>query len=175
MTFRYRGYAAPQLSLDEGVQVIRHTATHDLENARCGWDDFRSYFPLYPQHSANLLRIMQLTRQACVLYMDRVASGPTRPPLFQRVEDIRIELLTLPIDTPMNHILVWTIFIAAAESSTVEQQEFFLGLLLQHHKRNGFGNIVHTINFLTRLWTKKDTRDWVDWPSLLPQLPCFVV
>jgi len=171
---RYRGYAAPQLSLDEGVQVIRYTATHDLKNAR-GWDDFRSYLPLYPQHSASLSRVMRLTQQACTLYMERLAAGPAHPPLFRRVESIRVDLQALPPNTPVNHVLVWTTFLAAAESSTVEQQEFFRDLLLKHHKRSGFGNILCTIDFLSHLWTKRNLQNWVDWIDLLPKLPFFIV
>jgi hypothetical protein len=171
MISRYRGFAAPQLSLDEGVQVIRCTAIHDLESTH-GWDDFKSYLPLYPQHSASLSRVMRLTQQVCVLYMERVAGGHTSPPPFQQVESIRAELQALPADTPVNHTLVWTTVFAAAESSTVEQQDFFRDLLLKHHKRNGFGNILCTIEFLTRLWKNKNSENWT---SLLLELPFFVV
>lgn len=171
LTFkRFRGYAAAQLSLDEGVQVISQTTAHKPTSSR-GWDDFKSYLSLYPEFETPMTLVYNLTEQACAIYMARVAAGPDGPPLVDHVDRLKITMDEFPQGTPLEHILVWTVFIGAVESSTAEQRQYFSNLLWKHHKRNGFSNILRAIEFLPEQWA----RGRQDWMERLLELPFFVV
>ena len=53
-----------------------------------------------------------------------------------------------------------------------EHQQFFEKNLLQHHKRNGFGNILRALDYLRMKWAQGIVQDWTE---ILPDLQVFIV
>ena len=121
-----------------------------------------SYLPLYPEYGTPMSLIYSLTGEACSMYMRRVAMGPDGPPLIDEVARLRAALEQFPPNTPLEHELLWIVFIAGAESSTEEDRQYFYSLLLKHHRRSGFTNVLYAITFLQQLWQKSAGHDWVE-------------
>ncbi|USP78610.1 hypothetical protein yc1106_05884 [Curvularia clavata] len=169
---KFRGYAAPALSRSQGVEVLSHTAFKRPLDSR-GWDDFRSYIPLYPEHHEAMSLICDLMEQACALYIERVALGCGAGPLTERVERLKTTMEAFPTGSPLEHVLVWVCFFGAVESSTEGQHEYFIQKLMLHHQRNGFANITNAIEYLQQRRSKEGTL--LAWHEDFPTLPFFVV
>ena len=116
--------------------------------------------------------ISDLNKQACEIYVTRVLAGPMGPPLTDLVDKYMRTMERLPLGSLGEHTLVFATFIAASESVLPEHQQFFTDALLEHHRRNGFANILRALEHLRRIWAGCTTRNWTE---LLSELSIFVV
>jgi Fungal specific transcription factor domain len=117
-------------------------------------------------------RIYDLNEQACHIYMARVLAGTHGSALTGLVDKFKDTMDTLAPGSPGEHTLVWPTFIAATESTTPEQQQYFADVLIRHHQRSGFANILAALQHLRRIWSGRMTQDWT---KLLPKLQVFIV
>lgn len=74
-----------------------------------------------------------LIGQACGIYMERAATGSNGPPLTERLEQLKADMITFTTGSPVEHVTIWPTFMAAAESSTQEHYEYFVGILTKHY------------------------------------------
>lgn len=111
-------------------------------------------------------------RQAGNIYLARVSAGSEGEVPREMVDRFKNTLRSLKPDSPGEHTLVWATFIAAAESSTPEDQQFFSQALLRHYRRNGFANILTALDRLRDLQSRRQGNDWT---VLLPTLGVFIV
>ena len=61
-----------------------------------------------------------------------------------------------------SHTLVFSIFIAAFESVTIDDQNYFSNILYRQYKRLGFANILTALQYLKMYWAGQTSDDWVD-------------
>lgn len=102
----------------------------------------------------------------------RAHSDPDTVELVHMVDHFKHTLETLPEEFIGQHTLVFSTFMVAAEATLPEHQQFFEQNLLQHHKRNGFGNILQALEYLRAKWTRGEAQDWTE---ILPDLQVFIV
>ncbi|OCT44675.1 hypothetical protein CLCR_05755 [Cladophialophora carrionii] len=169
---RFRGYAAPFLSQERGVTRLSLTASGGQEAAD-GWDCFKSYYALHPEYNQQMSLIYDLNQQACDIYVTRASMGLNGLPSPEPVAKFIRTLELLPPSSPGEHILVFAIFIVASESVLPEHQQYFTNVLLRHHQRNGFANILTALEYLKRSWSERSTIH--DWTERLPQMQVFIV
>ncbi|ETI21003.1 hypothetical protein G647_07346 [Cladophialophora carrionii CBS 160.54] len=169
---KFRGYAAPFLSQERGVTRLSLTASGGQEAAD-GWDCFKSYYALHPEYNQQMSLIYDLNQQACDIYVTRASMGVNGLPSSEPVAKFIRTLELLPPSSPGEHILVFAIFIVASESVLPEHQQYFTNVLLRHHQRNGFANILTALEHLKRSWSERSTIQ--DWTERLPQMQVFIV
>ena len=168
---RFRGYAAPFLSRERGVARLRLTASSKQASSE-GWDCFKSYYDIYPQYTRQLSLIYDLNQQACDIYVTRASMGSNPTASTEAVDRFIRTLEMLPPGSPGEHILVFSIFLVALESTVPEHQEILAQTLLRHHGRNGFANISTALEYVSERWSGTATRDWTE---SLPLTKVFIV
>lgn len=171
MMKRYRGYASPFLSRDEGIATLSLTTVSRPSSSR-GWDEFTTYCDLYPNLSSSMSTIYEITQKACSIYLARAQAGSAAPALVDLVKDFKNTMERLPANCPGEHILVWPCFIVALESSTPDHRYFFAKTLFRHQKRQGFANVTKGLEYLATAWATQSDSDWV---RHLTRLDVFVV
>lgn len=135
-----------------------------------GWECFQTYYRAYPQHAEILSTLFNLQTQACSIYTLRAYSDTVE--LVHMVERFKRTLASLPDKFIGQHTLVFCTFMVAVEATLPEHQEFFEKNLLQHHQRNGFGNILQALEYLKVKWAQGAVQDWTE---ILPDLQVFIV
>lgn len=138
--------------------------------------DFMSYPTLPPgsEHQANMQIMRGAIRDACTLYQRRALSSSALPEdSIPQVEWLRQRVLPLDAHTPGAHALVWTYFVAAAESVLPEHREFFSSRLRELHNFTGFGSIPAALKALETIWAMQGVRRWTEIMS--KDLPVLVM
>lgn len=163
-------YAAPLVSQEAGVYAMTH-------HAKESFDCLHYYHRLYPDHADTFDLIASLRRQAFSMYLNRVSEGESNKfqetPLEATIDSFQSSLELFSEGSLGEHVLVWPAFIAALESRTREQQDFFSHFLRRQYLRNGFTNILRALELLERFWAEdKDRRNW---PAMLPELRVFIM
>lgn len=168
---RFRGYAAPFLSQDKGVSIIRQTTVRWPSVSR-GWKEFAAYYQWYPSRSAYFAIIYDLNAKASTIYLARV-QGASEPEFTAAlINDFQSEVEALPEEyLTSSHILVWPIFIAALESKDQGTRKSFMKMLEKQHERLQFDNIAKALEFLTLFWTGHTQRNWA---QFLTELDVFI-
>lgn len=169
---KFRGYASPLLGQAEGIAILSQTSTIIRPSSSPGWEDFTAYYRYYTNHQHSMSLVYDLHEQACGIYVQRAQAGPDGPALTTEVSNFRATLDKFPPGSAAEQILVWPIFLAALESTTVEDQEYFANQLMAHHQRNGFANILTALEYLKRVWSKQTRSSWT---QLLPSMEAFIV
>lgn len=169
--YRFRGYASPFLSRDEGIAILSETTASRLPSSR-GWAEFVIYCNMYPDLSDSMSQIYELNWKASDIYLARVRAGSSAPGFVDLVEDFKNTMESFPVGFPGEHTLVWSCFLVALESSTPDHRHFFAETLLRYQKKQGFANLSKAIEHLATIWATVNDYDWV---SLLTRLDVFVV
>ena len=169
---RFRNYASPLLSQAQGLAVLSQTSALLRPSKSRGWDDFTALYNKYPEHQKSMSIVYDLNEQVCNIYVQRARSGPNGPPLTDEVNQFRSTLDTFPSGPLSENVLTWPIFIAALESTTPEQQQYFTQRLLAHHSRSGFANILTGVEQLKWVWNNDNRTNWT---QLLPDFEAFIV
>lgn len=165
---RMRVYAAPFISQQTGVSTILSQAPHSFD---CLYYSSR----FHPEKQYMIDLIASLRQQAYDIYLQRVLlSKPPGNELSSAdvVTRFRASLEPFPEGFPGDHSLIWPSFIAASESCSPEDQQFFEQFLLKQYNRNGFGNILKGLELLKRIWARDVD---VNWPALLPGPRVFIM
>lgn len=169
---KFRGYASPLLGQAEGIAILSQTSAAIRPSSSPGWEDFTSYYKFYTKHQQTMSMVYNLHEQACNIYVQRAQAGLEGPPLSTEVSNFRATLDKFPPGSVAENILVWPIFLAALESSTAEDQQYFIDHLMAHQRRNGFANILTALSHLKQIWARQNR---VNWTQLLPNMQAFIV
>lgn len=126
--------------------------------------DFMSYPDLDPdsEHYTNMELIRSAINDACKIYRRRAESSLSQDESIHLIEQMRQKVLGLDCSTKGAHALVWTYFIAAAESTLPEHREFFSGRLKSLYQVTGFGSIPVALQALKTIWSMQGTRRWTE-------------
>lgn len=126
--------------------------------------DFMSYPDLGPdsEHYANMELMRSAIHDACGIYRRRAESSLSQDESIHLIEQMRQKVLGLDCSTKGAHALVWTYFIAAAESTLPEHREFFSGRLKSLYQVTGFGSIPVALQALKTIWSMQGTRRWTE-------------
>ncbi|KAM5361826.1 hypothetical protein ACJZ2D_012856 [Fusarium nematophilum] len=129
--------------------------------------DFMSYPDLTQdsEHYSNMETIRLAIHEACGIYRRRAESSLDQNESIHMVEQLRQRVLGLECDTKGAHALVWTYFIAAAESILPEHRVFFSERLRALYQVTGFGSIPVALNALQSIWAVQGTRRWTEMVS----------
>ncbi|OGM48772.1 hypothetical protein ABOM_003008 [Aspergillus bombycis] len=168
---KFRGYAAPFLSLDEGVATLCRTIVGGPPSINA-WHEFTVCRDMHPDLNAAMSVVYELNRKACDIYLARAQAGSTAPAFTDMVEDFKNTLDSFPPNTPGEHTLVWPCFLVALESSTTAHRVFFIDTLLRHQRIRGFANLDRAIEYVKRVWASQSDVNWV---QHLTKLSAFVV
>lgn len=137
--------------------------------------DFMLYPSLPPSssHHANMQLMRGAIRDACGMYQRRALATTPSEDSGLAVELLRRRVLPLDAQTPGAHALVWTYFVAAAESSLQAHRDFFATRLRELHEVTGFGSIPAALNALETIWALQGVRRWTEIMS--KEMPVLVM
>ncbi|KAI5465057.1 hypothetical protein BGZ63DRAFT_412466 [Mariannaea sp. PMI_226] len=126
--------------------------------------EFMEYPHLAPgsTYYTNLALIRAAIMDACGLYRRRVEASLSQDDSTHLVEQLRQKVAKIGLDGPGVHALVWTCFIAGAESIIPEHRKFFSDRLKLLYTYTGFGSIPAALKSLETLWAMKTPRRWTD-------------
>lgn len=113
-----------------------------------------------PEQYANVSVMKEAIRQACDLYRNRALHLITDEESIQSVERLRETVLDLDPSVDGSHALVWTYFVAAAESILPEHREFFSQRLQSLYSCTQFGTIPIAVQTLEHIWANQGTQRW---------------
>ncbi|KAL4730905.1 hypothetical protein ACLX1H_002947 [Fusarium chlamydosporum] len=116
--------------------------------------DFLSCPELPPdsEHVPNIEVIRSAIFDACSIYRRRAESSLTDDESIHLVEQLRQKVLNLDSKTKGVHALVWTYFVAAAESILPEHRKFFSSRLADLYSVTNFGSIPVAVKALSTIW-----------------------
>lgn len=101
-------------------------------------------------------------RQACQLYRNRALQYTSCELSIESVERLRQTVLTLEPSVEGCHALVWTYFIAAAESVLPEHRDFFSNRLRGLFEYTRFGSIPLALETLQHIWATQSSSCWTE-------------
>ncbi|KAF4470556.1 acriflavine sensitivity control acr-2 [Fusarium albosuccineum] len=174
---KLRVYAAPHLGEKTGIEMISSQA-RTAQLFGC----LNHCIQQYPEHASVFSQVADLVYQARDIYLQQVTSdqtsaffnfepAPTNPGSVARVQRFIDTLERIPHTSPVEHMLIWTTFVAASDAQLDEHKAFFERVLRRHHARSGFGNLLKGIESLQKIWGRKPGERWT---SLLPQVGVLV-
>lgn len=140
----------------KGVQLLTGPPDHYLE--------FMSYPGLIPgsEDYNNIELIRSAIWDACGIYRRRVESSLSQDESIHLVEQLKQKVLWIDSDTKGAHALVWTYFIAAAESILPEHREFFTQRLSALYEYTRFRSITAGLKALETVWAMQPIRRWTE-------------
>jgi hypothetical protein len=128
---------------------------------------------LRPDLSTELELYKTAIRLACDLYVARATISLCYSESVPQLDRLQAICERIQVTTPGHHTLVWTYFIAAAESITLKHREFFITRLQEIYKRTGFHNIPAALSALQTIWKVQLERPWTE---VLPHvMPVFII
>ncbi|KAI1481242.1 fungal-specific transcription factor domain-containing protein [Daldinia eschscholtzii] len=77
-----------------------------------------------------------------------------------RVQQIKTICEQIDPSTPGSHVVVWPIFVAAAESVSEDHREYFITVLKKIHGMTGYANILRGVTVLPELWDQRGSKSW---------------
>ncbi|PNP39550.1 hypothetical protein TGAMA5MH_08568 [Trichoderma gamsii] len=148
-------FGFPLSSETKGLQMLSKRPDYYL--------DFMSSSPSLnqdPEQYANVSVMKEAIRQACALYRNRALHLITHEESIQSVERLRETVLDLDPSVDGSHALVWTYFVAAAESILPEHREFFSHRLQSLYSCTHFGTIPIAVQTLEHIWANQGSQRW---------------
>lgn len=118
--------------------------------------------PLDSQHYFNIETIRSAIYAACGIYRRRAESSLSDDESIHLVEQLRQKVLDLNCGTICAHALVWTYFIAAAETILPGHREFFSKSLADLYSVTNFGSIPEVVRELQTIWGMQSTKRWTE-------------
>ncbi|XXG97046.1 mRNA 3' end processing factor [Hypoxylon texense] len=107
----------------------------------------------------------QIFSHAVEIYATRMASTDWSVHLDHYMEEcirkLRALCKQLDLAAPGAHVVVWPIFVAAAESSSDDDRRYFTGILTRLWEKVGYANICRGLEVLPELWAQRNKISWV--------------
>ncbi|UNI19374.1 hypothetical protein JDV02_005560 [Purpureocillium takamizusanense] len=100
--------------------------------------------------------------KACDIYRRRALHIITAEQSIQLVSDLQETVAGLDPKEDGGHTLVWTYFVAAAESSLPQHRDFFVDRLKSLFECTRFGSIPIALETLDLIWSGHDSSHWTD-------------
>ncbi|KAH7017120.1 hypothetical protein EDB80DRAFT_565098, partial [Ilyonectria destructans] len=149
-------FGLPLSNEAKGVQLLTGPPDHYLE--------FMSYPGLIPgsEDYNNIELIRSAIWDACGIYRRRVESSLSPDESIHLVEQLKQKVLWIDSNTKGAHALVWTYFIAAAESILPEHRAFFTQRLSALYKYTRFRSITAGLKALETVWAMQPIRRWTE-------------
>ena len=169
--YRFRGFAAPFMSQEEGVAILSLTTTIKPPVSK-GWEEYLSCCKVRPDLDHTMSILYDLSQKACDVYISRINAGPDSPLLQNLVDDFVRTMHSFPAGNPAEHALVWSVFLVAMESSDITQQAFLRSFLVRQQVSKRAGNIGKALEHLGARWER---RAYKDWTRCLTSFEMFVV
>ncbi|KAH8647933.1 hypothetical protein BX600DRAFT_531024 [Xylariales sp. PMI_506] len=121
---------------------------------------------LHPEHRELMAHLFEIITLACDIYVQRATNNPPLGHTAALVE--RFAQIIREIDAYIGilgqHLLAWSYFVLAAESSIPSHQSFFLEKLTSLYQSTGCVNIVKAVRQIQKIWEVQST---IRWTSLL--------
>jgi hypothetical protein len=150
----------------KAVDIIQTEADHYLEFMTCPTLSEGNY-----KTTATVIR--EATKDACLIYQNRARSCPSPQDSLLAIEMLRRRVLPIEAHVPGAHALVWTYFVAAADSVLPEHRQFFSSRLRELHGVTSFGSIPTALRALETIWEQQETRKWTE--IISKELPVLVM
>ncbi|KAL7942750.1 hypothetical protein V8C42DRAFT_151063 [Trichoderma barbatum] len=150
-------FGFPLSSETKGLQTLSKRPDYYL--------DFMSSYPSLsqdPEQYANVSVMKEAIRQACDLYRNRALHLISEEESIQSVERLRETVLDLDPSVDGCHALVWTYFVAAAESILPEHRAFFSNRLQSLYSCTEFGTIPIAVQSLEHIWAHQGSQRWTE-------------
>ncbi|KAH0490889.1 hypothetical protein TgHK011_002336 [Trichoderma gracile] len=150
-------FGFPLSSESKGIQTLSKQPDYYL--------DFMSSYPSLsrdPQQYANVAVMKEAIKQACDLYRNRAMHLISREESIQSVERLKETVFDLDPSVDGCHALVWTYFVAAAESILPEHRAFFSTRLQSLYSCTEFGTIPIAVQSLQHIWANQDSQRWTE-------------
>ncbi|KAK1249552.1 hypothetical protein MKX07_003068 [Trichoderma sp. CBMAI-0711] len=150
-------FGFPLSSETKGIQTLSKQPDYYL--------DFMSSYPSLsqdPQQYANVAVMKEAIKQACDLYRNRAMHLISREESIQSVERLKETVYDLDPSVDGCHALVWTYFVAAAESILPEHRAFFSTRLQSLYSCTEFGTIPIAVQSLQHIWANQDSQRWTE-------------
>ncbi|KZF20889.1 hypothetical protein L228DRAFT_249722 [Xylona heveae TC161] len=132
---------------------------------RC-FEFLRFCLRLHPEHQELVANLYELIALACKIYVQRATYNPMvheTAPLIERCKTLS-EKVDRYGDITGHHLLGWSYFVVAAESSTADHRVYWMNRLKALHGRTGAPNILKGIEQIQKIWNLKSA---IRWTSLL--------
>lgn len=108
---------------------------------------------------------------ACEIYRQRAESEGPHSGSTTLISHFRDRVVDVNHNAEGAHALVWSYFIAAAESTESEDREFFAARLRALYSRTRFRSISVAMDNLARIWSVSNTQRWTEvMPEVCPVL-----
>lgn len=90
-----------------------------------------------------------------------------------RLAYLRTLLEQVDSSAPGSHTVVWPAFVAAAESQSEGDKEFFTAVLRRIWDETGYANVLRALDSLPAIWEKQGRSQ--NWTAALPDLKTVVM
>lgn len=154
---RFELFGFPLSSETKGIQTLSKQPDYYL--------DFMSSYPSLsqdPQQYANVAVMKEAIKQACDLYRNRAMHLISQEESIQSVERLKETVIDLDPSVDGCHALVWTYFVAAAESILPEHRDFFSTRLQSLYSCTEFGTIPIAVQSLQHIWANQGSQRWTE-------------
>ncbi|KAF7547131.1 hypothetical protein G7Z17_g7943 [Cylindrodendrum hubeiense] len=126
-----------------------------------------------------LLSYVHLYEEAFRLAMDiyqHRANSATIPVsedlMTRRVQQLKATIERVDPAYPGAHVLVWPLFVGAAEAEEEEHRDYFTEKLSYIWRTTGYANVLKAINSLPGMWEKRGVQRWT---TRLPQVSVMIM
>ncbi len=163
---RFELFGFPLSHAYKGKEIMHGHLEHYL--------GFISY-PLSPdsEHYASIHQMKGAIRDACEIYRRRAECTLGEQESVSLLRSLRQKVMYLSHEVEGSHALVWTYFVAAAESTLPEDRDFFTQRLTALYGRTRFRSITVGLEALRKLRLKNE--QW-RWPEVLAnEMPVLVM
>lgn len=150
----------PQPLLSSPVSMFKQYASDQQDSQRSDGlsyqkGKFASYFPTYEQifDHATEIYSMRMESAESTVHPDRY--------MKDRIQNLRMLCEQLDLAAPGAHVIVWPIFVAAAESKSDDDRHYFTDVLRRLYEKVGYANIHRGIEVLPELWAQRKKTSWV--------------
>ncbi|TPX09110.1 uncharacterized protein E0L32_001627 [Thyridium curvatum] len=150
-------FGLPLSDVDKGLQIMSTAPEHYLE--------FMDYPEIAPtsEQFMNLQLMRSAICDACEIYRNCADPSSFSPAVsVDVIERLRHKVIGLDSFSKGAHALVWTYYIAAAESVSPEHREFFTERLGSLYQYTRFGSIPAALQALQTIWNRRKARKWIE-------------
>ncbi|KAH8678447.1 hypothetical protein BX600DRAFT_431724 [Xylariales sp. PMI_506] len=155
-THMFEVLARPQLNEQEGIEILSQSVYTRLD-----W--IPHHLPQESEHGIAAAISREAFLEAFRLYLVRAQRGAggsgVQMPLIAGSTVARLRSLVSQLDIKAEgaHALVWPCFVGSAESTELDDREFFLWRLNRIYLKTGFRNVRAAIESLPSIWTRQES------------------
>lgn len=104
--------------------------------------------------------VADIIQQACNIYLLRARNSLSHSLSYELVEQFLAAQHACPEGSPGEHVLIWAIFVVAAECSSPQHRVLFVNKFRRYYQRLGFSNTLKAIELLEKIWSISDGQRW---------------